>query len=110
MAVTNRIDGVVMIGEMWYSPIAPDDEGIPIPPSEHPDRSEALYIVAETGNGEHRAAYIPFVRRRGRKTWVMEPWLEEDGDARDNFLEPLRAAWRAAGFGESTHSEQDENG
>ncbi len=41
---------------------------------------------------------------------VWHECLDQYQDPEGNFLEPLRVAWRAAGFGESTHSEQDENG
>lgn len=91
LVAINGFDGVIVTGEAWVAPRLNDAEGAPIPAGQHPDREEILLIHAEDAAGRRRAVYIPFERRRGRKTTVGEP-LDDSGSF--EFLNPVRAVWR----------------
>ncbi len=95
LASINDIDGVIVVGEAWHSPMRYDEQGAPIPPSEHPDKSEVLIVHAEDAYGRIRSVHVPFTRRRGRRTLVHEVVdLSNVGPTSYQFLEPVRAVWR----------------
>jgi hypothetical protein len=91
----NGFDSVLTVSEMWMSSIMLDDDGVPIRPAEHRDRSEGLGIFAERSDGQYRSVIIPFERRRMIKKIVV---LSEPLDASDqpphNFFAPLREVWK----------------
>ncbi|WP_371402014.1 hypothetical protein OHA10_29420 [Kribbella sp. NBC_00662] len=88
----NEFDGLIMIGEVWWAPITPDEHGVPIAATLHPERQEALMIHAEQSDGSMRAIILPF-SRRWRRVKIGEP-IEESG-AHYVFMEPVRAVWRS---------------
>jgi hypothetical protein len=74
---------IVMIGfmsEVWtYSAPAgtSEEEARRIPPSERPDRKEAILFIAEHINGEHRSAHM-VIERDAEGTGILQPYTERD--------------------------------
>jgi hypothetical protein len=89
----NSIDGVIDIGEAWFSGLEVGDDGAIVSPTDSPDRKEVLMIHAELATGEVRSVIIPFRRRRFGKPVIDDPI---EGPSRDYFLEPTRTVWRLA--------------
>lgn len=92
-------DGVVILTEAWWAPPtgpATDTAGRPIPPSQRPDRGEAIWITGMTRDGRVRQSLTRFFRSpdgairferpeftNGRAVGMLEPvarrWREMDG-------------------------------
>lgn len=96
LVAMNGFDGVIVTGEAWHAPLALDEDGVAIPPSERPDREEVLIIHAEDATGRVRSVHVPIHRRRGRRTTVGDVVEGSVEEARSyNFLAPTRAVWEA---------------
>lgn len=98
----NGSDAVVMIGEVWMSPIIHLADGDYVPPSAHPQRMEAILIEFIFADGTVSSTTIPF--RRGRKFGIpgfgRKVEFEESihlEKSKFQFLEPTRAVWKAKG-------------
>jgi hypothetical protein len=99
----NDSDGVVMIGEVWLSPMIQLPDGDYVQPSEHPKRREAILIEIILADGSASSTTIPFRRGhksgipgRGRKVIFGESMHLDKSNYQ--ILEPTRAVWRAKGL------------
>lgn len=94
MVAANGIDGLLMTGEYWGSPMTLEEDGGYVPPSEHPEKFEMVVMHAETSDGALRTVSIPFKRRDGQPIEIGEP-VEDLGMGKSmNFMDPVRAVWR----------------
>ncbi len=99
---TKRADGVVLLSEAWWAPptgSSADDHGRPIPPSERPDRGEAIWIVGITRDGRIRESLTRFTRDADGAIHFERPQFT-DG-RRVSMLEPIEQRWAAM---DATHS------
>jgi hypothetical protein len=101
----NGVDGIITLGELWYTDIALDDEGSVIAPQERPDKREALEVYAETKDGGHRSSLTFFHRRFSRIVFDDEHAQEEEA-VKNNFMHPIRQVWASMSSREDT---QDKN-
>jgi hypothetical protein len=86
------IDGVIIVGDAWMSPIALDEDGIIRRAKDHPQRKEALTVTAEDAYG-HRKTLLSFYERKwGRPTFIGES-VEMDNTAEEGSLAPIRKVW-----------------
>lgn len=88
----NDIDGVMEVGECWVGEPLLDEEGAPIPAAEQPDRREAVTIHVATAAGVEKSVVIPFRRRRFGRPVIEDPVY--DVALVNNFIAPIKAAWR----------------
>lgn len=85
------VDGIIMIGEMWMSPILVQSDGVPLTASAHPNRREALYVHAETKSGEMRSVIVPIVRSEAAPPRFEAEFNDSSGI---NFMDPIRSVWQ----------------
>lgn len=85
------VTGMITIGEYWQSPVVLDEDGVPVPPGEVPDRQEILEVYAEDSSGRFESSACSFHRRFGRVYFGEE--IEMSASMENNFMEPIRAAW-----------------
>ncbi|MQA16117.1 MAG: hypothetical protein GEV09_18790 [Pseudonocardiaceae bacterium] len=88
----NGADGIVTIGEIWQSEAVVDEDSVPIPPAEVPDRREALEVAAEDRYGNRRVKLCFFRKRFNRIGFEEE--VEFGQDVENNFMAPVRAVWK----------------
>jgi len=100
----NGYDGIVHIGEVWQSPPHFDHEGYGLPTAEHPDKTEAVVLHAETADGAVGTTLVPFRRRRFGGPVIQEAIQV---DSSDLFLAPTRAVWRSWGRSPVKEPEED---
>lgn len=84
-------DGIICIGEMWYSPQDTDDAGMPIAATDHPDRREALLVDSETADGVHQGLLMVFDRIRPGEVTFAEPTRSS---LTADYLMPIRTVWK----------------
>ena len=85
-------DGIVLVGEMWSSPISIQRDGSPLPPANHPDKKEKLFVHAETKSGEIKSVLFEILRKDYAST-IIGDRIQNPATDYFNFLEPLRAVW-----------------
>lgn len=95
IVATNRIDGIIEVGEVWQAPITPDAEGAFVRPAVHPERTEAIAIWAETATGQKACVHIPIKRRRFKAPLIGEPIEMDTGSTKNFFLDPVRRVWES---------------
>lgn len=100
----NRYDGIIYVGEVWHAPLRFDDEGFALPAVEHPDKTEAVALHAETADGTVSSIRVPFRRRRFGSPVIQEAVTFVYND---QFLSPVRAVWRSWGPSPVSRSDDD---
>lgn len=95
MALRKEYDLVVVLGEIWYSPIALTPDGAYIPPERHEARQEAMMIDALAKSGNEVWARIPFTVLGGEppNRRVELGSIEFNSPPGMGILEPTRRAW-----------------
>jgi hypothetical protein len=86
------ITGLITIGEIWQSKVVLDEDGVVLPAAEVPDRREALEVYAEDSSGRYVMKVAFFHRRFGRI--VFDEEVENTESAENNFMAPIREAWK----------------
>lgn len=95
LALRNEYDVVVMLGEVWYSPLDRTPDGAYIAPERHQSRQEAMMIDALAMSGVEITALIPFTTIGGEppnRRVELSP-VEFDSAPGLGLLEPTRRAW-----------------
>jgi hypothetical protein len=88
-------DGVLIRREAWWAPptgTATDSTGRPIPPSQRPDRSEAIWITGMTREGRIRQSLTRFSRDPNGAIHFKRPEFTDGGPV--GILEPIAQRWR----------------
>lgn len=93
MALDLDATGIIEIGEVWTAQVALDAAKF-VRPEANPEREEALIISAMTIGGASRNVVIPFSRPEGPGGTVSIGEIYEEERSVNNFLAPLRAAWK----------------
>lgn len=95
LALEYEADLVVLLGEIWMSPLDTTVDGAYHPPSLHSNRREALLIYATAKGGTEVSVVIPFVHVSGeepnRVVEVQEEMWDQVYDL--GVLQPTRRAW-----------------
>jgi hypothetical protein len=92
-AARNNFDAVIMVSETWIAPMATDEDGHIVHPSDNPERSDALVIHAEDAAGNARYVVLPFDRAADGKVTLEESFEQSARDS--NFFAPLRKVWNS---------------
>jgi hypothetical protein len=88
-------DGVLILTEAWWAPptsTATDSAGRPIPPSQRPDRGEAIWITGMTREGRIRQSLTRFSRAPNGAIHFKRPEFTDGGPV--GILEPIAQRWR----------------
>lgn len=83
----DNVDAIVYIGEVWVGTRADLENRVWA--SESPNRTEALWIYAETRDGRAHGIHIPFQHREGR----IEFGVTTEEDTLAGMTAPIRVVW-----------------
>ncbi|MGO4205097.1 hypothetical protein AB4Z09_25830 [Rhodococcus sp. TAF43] len=90
-------DALVMIGEVWTSPMQRTIDGAYVPPSLHAERTEAVAVTAISRSGASAGGLLSFRVLNGepphRNVEIGEFSLQSNATFGDGLLLPTRRAW-----------------
>ena len=94
-ALRSQADVVLLLGEVWYTPMAVTRDGAYMPPGVNPSREEAMVIYAVAKSGAQANLMIPFTTVSGEPPNRQVEIGDPEPNSLQNFglLEPTRRAW-----------------
>jgi hypothetical protein len=94
-ALESEADLVLLLSEIWYSPMDKTADGAFHPPGLHPQRQEALLVYAAARSGAEASLMIPFRVLSGeppnRRLAISDPISDAVTDL--GVLQPTRGVW-----------------
>jgi hypothetical protein len=94
-ALESEADLVLLLSEIWYSPMDKTADGAFHPPGLHAQRQEALLVYAAARSGAEASLMIPFRMLSGeppnRRLTISDPI--SDSVANFGVLQPTRGVW-----------------